>query len=640
MKPRSRFRYVRQEAKIRSAWTLILPLSIVVALSAPRAFGDVSYVLEPEAMKEIAAIIDRMKPALRYTDIAIESDHVIAHMCPEGSPQSACFALRLEHPDNNCGPTHWGQFCVRFPQGTPSSAVTDVIANALRAPSNQDVWTALAPPPEPPREAPPAPSLFSRMTTTLAAWVNALRAVNIRLVAQTLGASAALTLGPLAAGWLVGSVWRRRRRQRQEGLVFAILAVTLPAAAALMLDARIELIGAWDALFVGVLAGAGLLLALHRACADWKNIALMLGSCLAGLFVLELASRLMLPPPPAFPSSEGPRLFLSDALQAAHATGFSMTQAGATACHAIYSGDNQKDYAVYALPATWRPRPDAHQHILHLGDSMVFGMGEGRFTDYLNRLEPDVEHVNAAIPGTGPDVYLSLLRLFIARHDFAAVVIHLTGNDFWDVDDPRYPCSDWKSLLAYEPSGVRLRFPKRPPDDLDSSRLSWLVQNSPPPFVLRAGVRVSSFAAHLAAAWVDLARRLGHAPVEASDSVREAHLAAILRVARDELSARHIPLVVDSFRERRLVESGIRPETGAEDTMKRIAEDLGIATLDTWEPLVGAVRRGIQPFTNANGPSDPHFNAAGHELIAEWLHEELPRAIDRARAASEHVGGV
>src|SRR5262249_13921317 len=125
---------------------------------------------------------------------------------------------------------------------------------------------------------------------------------------------------------------------------------------------RIELLGAWDALFVGVLAGAGLLLALHRACADWKNIALMLSSCLAGLFVLELASRLMLPPPPAFPSSEGPRLFLSDGLQAPHATGFSMTQAGATACHAIYNGDNQKDYAVYALPATWRPPGRAQAH--------------------------------------------------------------------------------------------------------------------------------------------------------------------------------------------------------------------------------------------------------------------------------------
>src|SRR5262249_35126211 len=162
--------------------------------------------------------------------------------------------------------------------------------------------------------------------------------------------------------------------------------------------------------------------------------------------------------------------------------------------------------------------------------------------------------------------------LFIARHDFTAVVMHLTGNDFWDVDDARYPCSDWMPLLVYEPSGIRLRFPNRQPDDLESNRLSWLVHNSPPPYLPRASVPVSSFAAHLAAAWVDLARRLGHTPAEASDTVREAHLAAILRAARDELSARHVPLVVDSFRDRRLVESGARP-TGAEETMKQIAED-------------------------------------------------------------------
>jgi hypothetical protein len=39
----------------------------------------------------------------------------------------------------------------------------------------------------------------------------------------------------------------------------------------------------------------------------------------------------------------------------------------------------------------------------------------------------------------------------------------------------------------------------------------------------------------------------------------------------------------------------------------------------------------VQPFTNQAGPTDSHFSADGHALIAQWLHRELPGAIERAR---------
>jgi hypothetical protein len=607
------------------AHALILALLILVGSCHRSSAADVSHVLPPQAMNTISTMFERMKPALRYTDIGIDGDHVLAHLCPAAADEHQCVTLRLEYPGSDCRETHWGQFCARFPEGAPSPALIAVIANALSIPLDQDVWMALAPPVLKAPEPPPRPR-----------WADALN--DVAAAARTLGTALALTLAPLGAGWLLGSVWRRRRRERKDGVLFAIAAIAVPAASVLALDARLELIGAWDALLVGIAAGFGLLLALHRAWADRKRVALMLASCGASLFAVELASRLLLPPPPAFPSSEGPALFLSDAMRVARSTGFAPTQAGIMTCYAIYGGESARNTTPpTAFPATWRPRPDAREHILHLGDSMVFGSSEdGRFTDDLNGIEPDVEHVNAAIPGTAPDVYLALARLFIARHDFTAVVMHLTPNDFWGVDEAQYPCSDWQPLLVYGPSGTGLRFPDVHPYTIQRSRLSWLLQNSPPPYVLRACVRFSSFAAHLAAALVHLGRRLGYMPADVGDVVREAHLAAILRDARDELSARHIPLVVDSFRERLEVESGKLAEEGVEASMKRIAEGLGIVTLDTWPPLAAAVGRGVQPFTNAGGPTDSHFNAQGHALIAAWLHEELPGAIDRARAQGDH----
>jgi hypothetical protein len=406
----------------------------------------------------------------------------------------------------------------------------------------------------------------------------------------------------------------------------------------LVFDVYTQLLGAWDALLVGAMVGAGVAFGMRDAAADWTEIALSVASGAAALVLVEGASRLWLPPAPAFPSWAGPTLLLSDALRATRATGFSTTQAGITTCAAIYGGNNNGPPVT--APATWEPRAGAHQWILHLGDSMVYGSAaDGRFTDELNRMEPDVEHVNAAIQGTAPDVYLTLARLFIARHEFTAVVMHLTPNDFWGVDEPQYPCSDWKSLLVYAPSGTRLRFPTAHPYDLSRSRLAWLMQNSPPPYALRATLRYSAFSAHAAAALVHIGRRLGYAAADVGDEVREAHLEAILRDARDELNARHIPLVVDIFHERQTLESNEPSDPSDNIVMKHIAERLGIITIDTWPPLRDALGHGVQPFTNAGGPTDSHFNAAGHVRIAQWLHEALPQAIDRARSAGANRVG-
>jgi hypothetical protein len=61
--------------------------------------------------------------------------------------------------------------------------------------------------------------------------------------------------------------------------------------------------------------------------------------------------------------------------------------------------------------------------------------------------------------------------------------------------------------------------------------------------------------------------------------------------------------------------------------LKEIAQDVGIVTLDTWEPLVAAVRRGEDIYMSRQ---DPHFNSVGHALVAAWLHEHLRAAIAQA----------
>jgi hypothetical protein len=585
-----------------------------------------SYALGPQAMGPIAQMVERMQPALRNDGVGIEHDRVVVHLCAQSTAGSPCFVLRLDHPSSECGERHWAQFCASFPDGDPPPAALAAIADAVRGFTVPDVWSSTTRAPAWHEQWGVTQVIANSRALLGPAWHEE------GGVTQVIAISLALLFVPFGAGWLLGIAVGAWRGRRIGGLTWATAAVSTPAALAFAIDARSGSIGIWDALLVGATVGAGILLGSHRRCANWRGVAVMFASFLVWLPLLELASRLILPPPPAFPSAQGPSLFMSEALRVTRASGLSLAEAGRSTCDAIH-GVDRFDEATFPAPLrkTWQPRADARAHILHLGDSMVFGLGQDRFTDFLNRLQPDVEHVNAAIPGTGPDVYLVLERLIIERHHFTAVVMHLTPNDYTDVDAPaRYPCTHGQSLLEYGPLGPRLRLADASPAEETPGDLPWLIQNSPPPYVLRACVGSSSFAAHLAAAWVAAALRLGYAPAYVGDdTIRKAHLTAILREARDELKRRHIPLVVDIFRDRSDVETGSNRSDDV-DWMKHAAEELGIPTLDTWEPLRAAEQRGVQPFL---GATDPHFNRDGHALIADWLNQELPGAIDRAQAA-------
>ena len=83
--------------------------------------------------------------------------------------------------------------------------------------------------------------------------------------------------------------------------------------------------------------------------------------------------------------------------------------------------------ATVLFPERFTPRPGATRRVLHIGDSMVFGADVPRdqtFAADLEKLEPDVQHINGGISGMAPDDYLVVLRSWIARHPIDLAVIY------------------------------------------------------------------------------------------------------------------------------------------------------------------------------------------------------------------------
>jgi hypothetical protein len=438
---------------------------------------------------------------------------------------------------------------------------------------------------------------------------------------HTLAISLALLVTPALAGWLAGLAIRRARRGRASGVVWPIALLGLVLGTAIALDARSSLVGIWDAATIAGLFVGGLLVALHKACSDPRNVAVSFAAAALACLLLESLCRFLLPPPPAFPSQSDPALLVSDALRASAATQMSTTISQVQACDAIYETASSLGIPSPSAIPGGQPRGDARRRVLHIGDSIAFCPPEGCFLRDLNVIEPDVEHINAAIPATSTDAQLAIIRRWISQQPIDAVVMHLNPNDPGEIDRP-FPCSGWQSLMVYDGGAPQLRFRAAHTPDPRAMRLRLLLQNSPPPYLLRAAVRFSAAAAHLAATCVSLGRRLAFTFEE--DELRaQAHVTACLRAARDELRARHIPLVVDILHWQRPVEER-KPD---DQEMKATAEALGIVTIDSWVPLTAALDRGEQPFLDPGG----HLNATGHAIMARWLHEQLPAAIERAR---------
>ena len=104
----------------------------------------------------------------------------------------------------------------------------------------------------------------------------------------------------------------------------------------------------------------------------------------------------------------------------------------------------------------------------------------------------------------------------------------------------------------------------------------------------------------------------------------EKALDIIVRTAADDLRARGVQLVVVILPNTEWVEGSDRSAQGSgiADRMLESARKASVPALDAVGPLRAAFRKGVQPFIGAN---DGHFNAAGHEVMARWLLDALPR---------------
>jgi hypothetical protein len=434
----------------------------------------------------------------------------------------------------------------------------------------------------------------------------------------------ALVVVPLGLGALLGIAVRRLRGRRLQGALTAIACVALPAAAVFAGGVRYPIVGPWDSAVEAALLGVGVLWGGHRALADGISVLLLATAVAVSLVAVEFLAQLLLPPPPAFPTRAGIHLLLADALRSGATNKPWDTLCKDIVCAITYGDEYRTIYDLtqaqheIVTPGTFSSRPGATRRVLHLGDSIAYGFGLPRnqtVTAELERLEPGVEHINAAIPGTAPDAYLAVLQRWLASYDVDALVMHVyEGNDL-DGLDSRYPCCGWQPLLAYDNDTAALRCAHGTVPDFARAGWAWLRDHNPPPYLLRALVGTSAAAAHIAAAMARESYRLADQPLE----TRLAHLESILRSAGDLLAARRIPFVVDVVPARSWVEDGLQWQHYGPRILD-VARRLGITALDGSEAFRDAAAHGQKLFFE-NG--DIHFNASGHGLWARWLHGEL-----------------
>jgi hypothetical protein len=436
----------------------------------------------------------------------------------------------------------------------------------------------------------------------------------------------ALVVVPLSVGALIGIALRHLHRRRFAGVGAATIFVVMPAWLAVRLVLHFPLVGYWDALLEGLLIGIGVAWTAHGTFTGRSEVLLAVGSLAVSLVVLEICCRVFLPPPPSFPTEGGAHFLLADAMRADTQNHSWDLLSKEIVCSIVYGAQypgildvsGERDIVV---PRGFTPRAGASRRVLHIGDSMTFGFGVARnetFTADLERLEPGTQHINGGIPGTAPDAYLVVLRQWVALHDVDLAVMYIfEGNDVDALDD-YYPCCHWQSLLTYGPAGVALRCPTAGGIDLSGAGTTWLRYNGPPPYLVRVLIPYSSAAAYLGAAivsWMPLAP----IAVQQSQETKLLHLESILRAARDELRARHVSFVVV------ILPSGTWDEDPATaqhlaPQILEIARRLNVPAFNALDAVRDEAKRGRQIFL---APGDPHYNAAGHALIAQWLHDRL-----------------
>jgi hypothetical protein len=563
-------------------------------------------VLPPGAAAIVKRALERAAPRLRLSSASLEADHADLVVCAE----ERCYHVRLDDPEKGCSEPPAGPFCLRFSEPLLPAEERDALSRAFAAEDPRAAWvpiggTGESTPPRPSEEAPrPAMTLL------------------------------ALCAAPIALGLLVGALARRALGRRLTSTAAVLAAVVVPAAAGALATLGQMRVGIYDLMLAGALLGLGFLAVAYRALAaeSAKKVVLACGSAAIALGMGEIVVRRLAPPPPSISAAQAHVLFVNP-----HEADLAFTRfdrwgddAPLTAAlqAALYPDAAARFYVERGAAAA-----AAAKRVLHLGDSMVFGLGVERaeaFPALLEALEPGVAHVNSGLPSLAPDAHWMLLHRWLARARFDVVVLHLfTGNDVKEMDSS-YPFCAGGPLLDYDAVPPRERCTAPVGSSFAHGRLAWMLEHSPPPFVLREAAGRSAVAAHATAAFVALRGYAFHSRPPEQEAW--AHIEAILTGFRDELAARRIRLVVDVLPLRDALEAFDPTLTEAYATRTRMiemAQRLGVEVLDPWGDLQEAVKReGSERWFATAMPHDLHFGPEGHAFMARWLHTHAKLHLD------------
>jgi hypothetical protein len=570
-------------------------------------------VLPVAAAEPLGAALAALKPELSYEAANIEKTTVALELC---AAEGDCFAATLSHRTLACAGFVAGPFCVAT-QRALTTAQRAAFERAFGGLDPNALWKKLE------YKAAAAPGAGGPVGAAAAAGAPMTVSVSVYAVAPL------LVLVPLALGVWLGLALRRRRGRRFASRLAGGLLVGLPVSLLVVVGLWSVAVGFWDVLLVGLCLGLGLFAGAHEAALRIRPLPFA-ASVLGTVVALELVSRVLLPAPPAFPVPEQARLFLRmDESASGWLKGAEWRE---VACDALFKpGEAEKIFELPPLDVR------AERRLVHLGDSLVFGLGvdaEERFTSLLELRDDGSEHVNLGMPSTSIDVQWAVARQLVEELKPDAVVYYLyPGNDLLEIDMPM-PCCGAGPIMRYEGGRAEPACESRTPGSLRSVRLGWLFSESPPPFPLRVATGLSSFASHASAGFVALSTALGK-PAGVTESVAWEHWRAVFATMREDLGRQGVPLVAVLLPDRAALELGgalgvrhkrLRSAAGA------AFEALGVPWLDGWErfePLVA--KGGGESLFTGFGNRDPHFNVEGHVTMAEWLEQSLPASIAEAR---------
>lgn len=579
--------------RIRSL-TIGLGLALCVAPSraGPSSGDDDSAparlrVLPPSTADVVRRAFGRAEPLLRLTRARIFPKRVEATVCAG----AGCRLLVLTYPSPKCGGFVAGPWCVRTKGEALPPEHQSALRRALAGDAITKVWKtssqASKSSPEDPRRPQTAPK--PEATNALAYLLAVL-----------------YLIAPLGLGWGAGRLLRRRRKRGYRSGWAAVAFIGGFVALALLLVPFVRL-ALWDLLSLAVLLGAGAYVGASDTSKRWdrRNLALMAGSTLFSLLFVELALRWLVAPAPAFLKARDLTImrdkhFVDD---------WAM----------IYPGTYPKQFRrLIEVP------PDTRWRVIHVGDSMVYGVGTAkpkRFTSLLQGRVPHAAHLNAGVPGSGTDFHYLVIKRWLARMKAHHVVHYVfPTNDLVELDRPHEVCDDG-SLLIYGRTGLTARC-QRPPYDPTSLRARYFrsLYRRPAPYPLLVATSVSSLARHLCA----LQMRFRHRSHKHSHAHAIRHFTRIMRESQKLSRTQGVAYSIIILPDRRNLERFSRSKRARERTphqdVVRICRKIAPRVFNAWDALLPLVRKhgGSRYFVD-----DIHFSAAGHRVMADWLGRRL-----------------